>query len=58
VQWNLNVPSFSVYRRRVTDSRAPRPEELAITREDRLPKEARVEVLFSEAGVMVVRPLQ
>jgi 4-amino-4-deoxy-L-arabinose transferase-like glycosyltransferase len=58
VQWNLNVPSFSVYRGRVTDSRAPRPEELAITREDRLPKEARVEVLFSEAGVMVVRPLQ
>jgi len=56
VQWNLNVPSLSVYRGRVTESRPPRPGELAITREDRLPADARVEVLFSEGGVMVVRP--
>ena len=56
VQWNLNVPSFSVYRGRITESRAPRPGELAITRADRLPPDAKVEVLFEEAGVMVVRP--
>lgn len=56
VQWNLNVPSLSVYRGRITESRPPRPGELAITREDRLPADARVEVLFSEGGVMVVRP--
>jgi hypothetical protein len=56
VQWNLNVPSFSVYRGQITESRAPRPGELAITRADRLPADAKVEVLFEEAGVMVVRP--
>jgi len=54
VQWNLNVPSFSVYRGKVTESRAPRPGELAITRVDRLPKGANVRVLFDEGGVMVV----
>jgi len=58
VQWNLNVPSFSVYRGRITESRAPRVGELAITRADRLPADAKVEVLYSEAGVMVVRTLQ
>jgi 4-amino-4-deoxy-L-arabinose transferase-like glycosyltransferase len=56
VQWNLNVPSFSVYRGRITESRAPRPGELAITRADRLPADAKVDVLFSEAGVLIVRP--
>jgi len=56
VQWNLNVPSFSVYRGRITESRAPRAGELAITRADRLPPGAKVEVLFAESGVMVVRP--
>ncbi|MBV8209148.1 MAG: glycosyltransferase family 39 protein [Burkholderiaceae bacterium] len=54
VQWNLNVPSFSVYRRSITESRPPRPGELAITRADRLPKDANVQVLFDEGGVMVV----
>jgi len=53
VQWNLNVPSFSVYRGKITESRAPRAGELTITRADRLPADAKVEVLFEEAGVMV-----
>jgi len=57
VQWNLNVPSFSVYRGRITESRAPREGELAITRDDRLAADAKVEVLFQEAGVMIVRAL-
>jgi hypothetical protein len=56
VQWNINVPSFSVYRGKITESRAPHAGELAITRADRLAPDAKVEVLFSEAGVMVVRP--
>jgi hypothetical protein len=56
VQWNLNVPSFSVYRGKITESRSPRPGELAITRSDRLPADAKVGVLFSEAGVLIVRP--
>jgi 4-amino-4-deoxy-L-arabinose transferase-like glycosyltransferase len=55
VQWNLNVPSFSVYRGKITESRAPRPGELAITRADRLPADAKVEELFSERGVLIVR---
>jgi 4-amino-4-deoxy-L-arabinose transferase-like glycosyltransferase len=55
VQWNLDVPSFSVYRGQITESRPPRPGELAITRADRLPADASVEVLFSEAGIWVVR---
>jgi hypothetical protein len=44
-----------VYRGRVTESRAPRAGELAITRADRLPADAKVEVLFTDAGVMIVR---
>jgi 4-amino-4-deoxy-L-arabinose transferase-like glycosyltransferase len=55
VQWNLNVPSFSVYRGKITESRAPQAGELAITRADRVPVDAKVEVLFEEAGVLVVR---
>jgi hypothetical protein len=54
VQWNLNVPSFSVYRGKITESRAPRAGELAITRADRLPTDAKVDVLFSDSGVVVV----
>jgi 4-amino-4-deoxy-L-arabinose transferase-like glycosyltransferase len=56
VQWNLDVPSFSVYRRSITESRAPRAGELAITRADRLPADAKIKVLFEEAGVMIVEP--
>ena len=56
VQWNLNVPSFSLYRRKITESRPPRPGELAVTRADRLPPDAGVEILFSDAGVLIVRP--
>ena len=55
VRWNLDVPSFSVYRQAVTAARAPEPGELAITRADRLPADAPVKVLFSEAGVLIVQ---
>ena len=55
VKWNINAPSFSVYRGRITESRAPREGELAVTRDDRLASDAKVEVLFQEAGVMVVQ---
>jgi len=58
VQWNLDAPSFSVYRRRITESRPPRPGELAITRADRLPADANVNVLFEEGGVMIVAPMR
>jgi 4-amino-4-deoxy-L-arabinose transferase-like glycosyltransferase len=56
VQWNLDVPSFSVYRNAITEARAPRQGELAITRADRLPADAKVNVLFAQGGVMIVSP--
>jgi len=56
VQWNINVPSFSVYRGKITESRSPRGGELAITRADRLTPEAKVEVLFAGAGVTIITP--
>ncbi len=56
VQWNINVPSFSVYRGEVTELRAPHVGELALTRADRLDPHAPVDVLFDDAGVLVVRP--
>jgi len=55
VQWNFHVPSFSVYRQRVTPARPPQPGELAITRADRLAPDAPVEILFQERGVVLVR---
>jgi len=55
VQWNINVPSFSVYRGGTTESRAPREGEMAITRADRLGPEDKVDVLYEEAGVVIVR---
>lgn len=55
VQWNFHVPSVSVYRGRETPARPPQPGELAITRADRLPADAPVDVLFRERGVLLVR---
>ncbi|MCE1183158.1 MAG: glycosyltransferase family 39 protein [Rhodocyclales bacterium] len=55
VQWNAHWPSFSVYLQAETMIREPKPGELAITRSDRLPKDAQVDVLRKEGGVMLVR---
>ncbi|HEX5125479.1 MAG TPA: glycosyltransferase family 39 protein [Rhodocyclaceae bacterium] len=55
VQWNINAPSFSVYRQRVTPSRDPVPGEIALTRADRLPPNATVDVLSKEGAIMLVR---
>jgi 4-amino-4-deoxy-L-arabinose transferase-like glycosyltransferase len=55
VQWNFHMPSFSVYRQRVTPLRAPQPGELALVRVDRLPAKVAVETLYREAGVALVR---
>jgi 4-amino-4-deoxy-L-arabinose transferase-like glycosyltransferase len=57
VQWNFHVPSFSVYRQQPTVARQPKPGELAITRADRLPPDAPVEVLYRERGVVLLRYL-
>ncbi len=55
VTWNFHMPSFAVYRQRVTPIGTPRAGELALTRTDRLPPDADVERLFEEGGVVLVR---
>jgi 4-amino-4-deoxy-L-arabinose transferase-like glycosyltransferase len=55
VTWNFHMPSFAVYRERVTPIGAPQAGELALTRVDRLPVDANVERLFEEGGVVLVR---
>ena len=56
--WNFHMPSFSVYRERVTPLRAPEPGELALTRIDRLSADAPVETLYIEGGVVLVKRLR
>lgn len=55
IQWNAHWPSFSVYLQAETELREPRPGELAVTRSDRLPKDAAVDILRKEGGVLLVR---
>jgi 4-amino-4-deoxy-L-arabinose transferase-like glycosyltransferase len=55
VQWNFHAPSFAVYRQQVTPTAQARPGQIALTRVDRLPADAAVEVLFQEGGVVLVR---
>ncbi len=55
VTWNFHMPSFAVYRERETPIGTPKPGELALTREDRLPPDADVERLFSEGGVVLLK---
>ena len=55
VTWNFHMPSFAVYRERVTPIGTPQPGELALTRIDRLPADAPVDKLFEEGGVVLVR---
>ena len=55
VQWNVNLPSFAVYRGAETPQRPPAPGEFALVRVDRLPDEPRVERVHEERGLAVVR---
>ncbi|MEN9489961.1 MAG: hypothetical protein RJA63_410 [Pseudomonadota bacterium] len=55
VQWNFHAPSFSIYREQVTPPRQAQPGQIALTRVDRLPADAKVEVLYREGGVLLVR---
>lgn len=55
VQWNFFQPSFAVYRERQAPARAPLPGEIALTRADRIPADANIDVLYSEGGVRLVR---
>ena len=55
VTWNFHMPSFAVYRERVTPIGTPKPGELALTRVDRLPTDADVDRLYEEGGVVLVQ---
>jgi 4-amino-4-deoxy-L-arabinose transferase-like glycosyltransferase len=58
VMWNLNAPSFSVYRGAPTPSRDPRPGDVIVTRSSRLatlPKALAYDVLYSKRGIAVAR---
>ena len=55
VTWNFHMPSFAVYRERVTPIGTPASGELALTRIDRLPADAQVDRVFEEGGVALVR---
>ncbi len=55
VTWNFHMPSFAVYRARVTPIGTPRAGELALTRVDRLPAGIPVDRVFEEGGVVLVR---
>ncbi len=55
VTWNFHMPSFAVYRQRVTPIGTPKPGQLALTRVDRLPADANVDRLYEEGGVVLVR---
>jgi 4-amino-4-deoxy-L-arabinose transferase-like glycosyltransferase len=58
VQWNFFQPSFAVYRGQEAPVREPQVGELALTRFDRLPPDVRVETLFAQGGVRLVRRIQ
>ncbi|MFT3736969.1 MAG: glycosyltransferase family 39 protein [Rhodocyclaceae bacterium] len=55
VLWNFHAPSFSVYRESVTPTVQAEAGQIALTRVDRLPKDRKVEELFREGGVVLVR---
>jgi len=63
VAYRMHMPSFSLYRNRITPLRAPKPGELAITRVDRL-KEldtaingSPIKILFRSGGLILLKVL-
>lgn len=57
VQWNFFQPSFAVYRERQAPAREPRAGEIALTRIDHPPAGVRVQTLYAEGGVRLVKVL-
>ena len=57
VLWHFPAPTFSAYLGRQTPARPPVPGELAFTRQGQVPPEWRVEVLFRQGGVELVKVL-
>ena len=55
VRWHLNTPSFSVYTRRVTETRRPQRGEIVLTKSKYLPELEPYELLYRKGGVVLVR---
>jgi 4-amino-4-deoxy-L-arabinose transferase-like glycosyltransferase len=57
VMWQLNAPSFSVYRGSPTPSREPRPGDVVVTKAKRLAQLPGngYEVLYAKNGIVLVR---
>ena len=57
VQWDVHFPSFSVYLPGVVPRRAPEPDEMVLSRVDRLPGDGGRPRLFEENGIVLLGPL-
>jgi 4-amino-4-deoxy-L-arabinose transferase-like glycosyltransferase len=59
VQWDVHYPSFSVYLQGVVPRREPRPDEMVLSRVDRLPpgNAGGRPRLFEERGIVLLGPL-
>ncbi|NOX76726.1 MAG: glycosyltransferase family 39 protein [Gammaproteobacteria bacterium] len=55
VRWHLNMPSFSVYTQRVTETRKPRAGEIVLTKSKYLPQLDNPEILYRKGGVVMAR---
>jgi 4-amino-4-deoxy-L-arabinose transferase-like glycosyltransferase len=59
VQWQVHFPSFSVYAQHPTPIREPGPDDMVLTRVDRIaPADAGRPRLFEERGVVLLGPLR
>lgn len=57
VMWNIDMPSFTVYRQKITPRREPKPGDWVFTRINALPKLGPHEVIFSEGGIALAKKL-
>lgn len=55
VAWGVNYPSFGVYYGRVVPLREPMPGEIVLTREERLERLPRLEILHRSGGLLLGR---
>ncbi len=55
VRWRFNMPSFSVYTQRVTETRKPQPGEIVLTKSKYLPQLDKPEILYRKGGVVMAR---
>jgi 4-amino-4-deoxy-L-arabinose transferase-like glycosyltransferase len=55
VTWQIRMPSFTVYRGKVTPERAPRAGEVVYTRIDKLKQLPNYELLYNEGGIVLAK---